>query len=857
MQSRLAGQDIVETPRALAPNSESALVAPAGRPYGSATAVAATHRTLRHAHFTFVRFVLEGMDLRDAWERCLAFAGGLDDERHFARRLREICALIRAGARAHGAERLAQLAVAELVRRRFEAPRTAAPQAPQGQGTDPAPGAADVDPSAARPSAPAPAAESTAAAAAIPTLDEWIETRCAEYGIDVDFQPYGDWLVEYEAEFQDELAAAADGYARGVKGPQAGGPPEAGSRHLDPDMHGQAKRQVLRSEALAELDAAPLAHGALQGRAEPGGADDVQTSRNAQIAALNTLATLLAVPATLDDAVATWCSEAVAGHLRAVGVVTLKNLADFIDVTGFRWHRKVDGLGAVRAARLVAWLVPLLEELRRPLREGSVRAPHQLAIARAQRMATLDPGRLQRFGVVPLERLAVLPEIDGRHGVFRVKGPNTFGVDDDLAAIKSWLRRYEATPRTHRAYLHATDVFYLWCVCGQRKPLSSLVEADLHAFRAFLAAPPPDWISARGVDRASDDWRPLRGPLSTASQRHLITVIGALFTGLLEAGYVSVQVVSGIKRQMKLQRPSVNVRRTFTEPQWRSLKATLAQSPDTPATRRLQLVLELAATTGLRLSEICTARLGQLRRETVPSPDATAPSQVVWMLSLVGKGGKPREVLVFDDVTALIDRHHADLPPLEAMFDPDVPVRSLDPNEGLTPGATSAGHVAPVFSVALVNAAARELASADVVAAPIADPRLRPIVSALRRPVPRWTRDDNGVAVLDRQVARGDAYGALDPSALYQSIKRLFARAAAVHDESVMQQALPFDGATFARASTHWLRHFFATSAADDGIDPFVLQGQMGHASIETTMLYVHPERRALVAQMAKFRRRG
>jgi len=688
-------------------------------------------------------------------------------------------------------------------------------------------------------------------------LDEWIETRCDEYGIDFDFQPYAEWLSEYEEEFRAELAAPGPGQAGGGDNAAVSGETKAGRGRIEPDSHDQAKRQVLRAEALAELDAAPVAQGALQGRAEPGVQDNPHATRSAQIDALNKLATLLAVPATLDDAVATWCSEAIADHLRAVGVVTLKNLADFIGVTGFRWHRKVDGLGAVRAARLLAWLAPLLEELGRPLREKSVRAPHQLAIAREQRMAALDPRRLERFGVVPLERLAVLPEIDGREGVFRVKGPNTFGVDDDLAAIKSWLRRYEPTPRTHRAYLHATEVFYLWCVCVRRKPLSSLVEADLHAFRAFIAAPPADWISARGVDRASDDWRPLRGPLGATSQRHLITVIGALFTGLLQAGYVSVHVVSGIKRQMKLQRPSVNVRRTFTDLQWRSLKATLAQEPDTPATRRLELVLELAATTGLRLSEICTARVGQLRRESVPGPNAAAPATAVWMLSLVGKGGKPREVLVFDDVKALIDRHQADLPALEAMFDPAVSLRSLDPNAGLPPGATSPGQAAPAFSVAVVDAGALVPSTADVVTAPIADPALRPIVSALRRPVPRWVRDANGVAVLNRKAARGDAYGAIDPSALYQSIKRLFARAAVVHDELVVQQALPFDGVTFAKASTHWLRHFFATSAADDGVDPFVLQGQMGHASIETTMLYVHPERRALVAQMAKFRRRG
>jgi len=90
-----------------------------------------------------------------------------------------------------------------------------------------------------------------------------------------------------------------------------------------------------------------------------------------------------------------------------------------------------------------------------------------------------------------------------------------------------------------------------------------------------------------------------------------------------------------------------------------------------------------------------------------------------------------------------------------------------------------------------------------------------------------------------------------------RSLKRLFACAAKVHADLEEKRELPLEGSTFADASTHWLRHFFATSAANDGFDPFVLKDQMGHASIETTMLYVHPERRALVAHMAKLRRRG
>lgn len=93
---------------------------------------------------------------------------------------------------------------------------------------------------------------------------------------------------------------------------------------------------------------------------------------------------------------------------------------------------------------------------------------------------------------MPLQRLAVPPELSGRRGTFRSTGPNTFGADDDLAALQAWLARHATSPETYRTYFHAIEVFYLWCLWARRTALSSLVEGDLQAFRAFMNAPPPE-----------------------------------------------------------------------------------------------------------------------------------------------------------------------------------------------------------------------------------------------------------------------------------------------------------------------------------------------------------------------------
>ena len=116
--------------------------------------------------------------------------------------------------------------------------------------------------------------------------------------------------------------------------------------------------------------------------------------------------------------------------------------------------------------------------------------------------------------------------------------------------------------------LATLDPAYLWCVWERRRALSSLVEADLHAFRAFVGAPPADWVQPRRVPRESDAWRPLRGPLSPQSQRHLFAAIGALYSGQVEAGYLSVQLVGGVKPHLTLPRSKIDVRRAFSDTQW-------------------------------------------------------------------------------------------------------------------------------------------------------------------------------------------------------------------------------------------------------------------------------------------------
>jgi len=476
---------------------------------------------------------------------------------------------------------------------------------------------------------------------------------------------------------------------------------------MDPDMWSEA-------ELLAEYQAAFGLDNPEALEAAEGSADRVKE----RVKALNRLSALLTVAPQAGDKVDIWFARPVVLRLRNAGVVTLENLYQLVNVCGFRWYGKVQGFGARRAALVVAWLRAQSETVNLALRDGldEPKSHRALRLGTAASLLVAAP----RYGLVPLERLALPSSLLGAEGVFRSHLPNSLEAQDDLQAITRWLSRYDERPATQRSYRKEVERFVLWAATVQRKPVSSVSALDCQAYRAFLSAVPASWVNSAPVERTDPMWRPFRGTPSPASQKQALVIVQTMFEGLRDAGYLVANPMRAVMKGFALPSSRLNVTRSFTEDEWAHVQRCIADEPAGAARTRLKCLLELLVTSGVRLEELAQARWGNLRLETLPELPPT------WVLSVTGKRNKTRDVPLADDVVELL-REHA---------------------EGFREAEEEGGWT-----------------EAD-----------RPLIFALAGSVPQWGLVDGRV----RQVAVAEVGGgALSGAGIYALLKRFFGRAAA------------------------------------------------------------------------------
>ena len=500
-----------------------------------------------------------------------------------------------------------------------------------------------------------------------------------------------------------------------------------------------------------------------------------------QMALLDELERAAARPPALTDPMDLWLDPVLVKRLKAAKIPGFPALLQRVNALGHdHWHEGIDSIGPEKAARVVAWLAAHAREMGVSLETWALKSSALLPAEHRR-----DAGSYG-FDVVPLERILLPAEVDGRHGVNRSPHPSPlFNVPDDLAAILRWLEVKARNPNTRDAYRKEAERILLWATLKRGKPLSSLNHHDCLDYETFLGRVPPDWVSERPQQRWSRGWRPFCGELipptkdgeepyyalSKSSRRTAISIVRALFEFLVRRRHISENPWDEVTRQASSR--GINARgRSFTPRQWAHLIAFAEDLPEGPRRDRLRFILGFGRASALRLAELIDARLADLYTEHF---DRKGEDR--WFLRV--PHGKGSGEVWSDDVVSV---------PSSAI----ALVRDYFEARGLP-----------------FNPAAFE-------------PKTRltspPLISHT------WSGD------------RGkDRTRPISRSALYKDLKAFLREAACAADDEA-------DAAALRRASTHWLRHTYGRQMAAQGVHIDVIRANMRHADISTTGIYVEPD---------------
>ena len=350
--------------------------------------------------------------------------------------------------------------------------------------------------------------------------------------------------------------------------------------------------------------------------------------------------------------------------------------------------------------------------------------------------------------------------------------------DSDL--IEQFVR--ERCPSEHTAANYRASLRRLGWFCKSvgLQSVRQLQRDQWAEYRAYLRDPPAEHVMAhRSVSYGAPGWAPFRGPLSERSAKQS-EIIAKVFYGWMAdpaVGAIAHSPVATIRTHaVRRSATEAGVHRFLPGPVWPYIDQALLQWPaetlyQQRSRARAQWVIALAVRTGLRASEISSARFGSLQ------PSSLHPGK--YNLHVTRKGGVVSALPVLPEVVrayrAYLDTY--DLKGYDLATLPMVlPVRLGKKAETVQP--TSRSYIWRIVKDVMQAAADLAMEAGDEIA----------------------------------QIR--------------------------------LQQA-----------STHWLRHTFATDLFDSGADVLSVRDLMDHASISTTSRYLHRPEERLRADLERLTR--
>ncbi|GGD96702.1 site-specific integrase [Caballeronia grimmiae] len=556
-------------------------------------------------------------------------------------------------------------------------------------------------------------------------------------------------------------------------------------------------------------------------------------------------AQLAALPPRADHPIGAWLRPRVARRLKGEGIQTLGELVAFCNRRGGSWWRSIPRIGPGRARAIVSWLRRQQASLQLTIeadvdseeREGVPLIAAKLvevvpaAKVTGSGLSSGGPGddssstsRLtERLTLAPLERLAVPHALSGANGENRATAFCYIQANHDLEAVRAYLNRFRDQPKTLRAYTKELERFLLWAVVLRGKALSDLRVDDCEAYKDFLKAPDPRFVGER-FPRHSPRWRPFASPNSSAaaasqkaslsatlspeSQRYTVRVLRTAFTWWVDVRYLAGNPWKAVNDPVVVKRErAMKVERALPADLWRKLRDELdARSAEAGSThgrasgssvqwRAVRAAMLLMGDSGLRREEAASARREDLR----PSSYGTF-ERPVWELTIVGKGQRERTVPVSAATLNALRAHWRD--------------RAQD-FDGATEGDKQRG--------------------------PLLSPIVIPWTDASRRRHRAGPSAESG----EGQFATGAGYTA-------DGLNRLISRMVTELVETMDGLSLD-ERVRLGQSNAHAFRHTFGTQSVADEVPVDVVQKVLGHASLQTTTIYVQAEKQRVVEEVARY----
>ncbi|OTP76244.1 phage integrase family protein [Caballeronia sordidicola] len=542
---------------------------------------------------------------------------------------------------------------------------------------------------------------------------------------------------------------------------------------------------------------------------------------------------LAAAAPSPDHQVGLWFRPLVTKRLIGEGIDTLGRLVNFCNSHGGSWWRSMPRIGPHRARVLVAWLRRHEKDLGVTIDADVDTRPLTPALGLGN--VVVIGGSIDAPQLAPFERLAIPTALSGEHGTNRARDFAFIRAEHDLSAVHAYLNRYRDRPPTLRAYTRELERLVLWLVIVRGVALSSMTVEDCEAFKDFLKSPTPTFVGPKRP-RSSGRWRPFAtNGLAPESQAYAVRAIRAAFAWLTSVRYLAGNPWHAVTDPVTVSRETqVQVERALPDALWTTVRAELDArcagadlggfTPNADEARQWRIAraaILLMGDSGLRRDEATHAlrenlSLAQIKtkrnaKKVVKMKSAEtnlkddpkggeegagdAEPVAVWALTVIGKRRKERTVPVSGAAIAALRAHWQDVG------------RDF---EG--PGARG-----PLIVPIVINGTDASIAKHGD------DPA------------------ETGQAASAPYAP--DALAHLARSAIHRIAGELLGEGVLSHNAH----------AKLMQTSAHAFRHTFGTRAVAREMPIDVVQRILGHASLQTTSIYVHAERNRMLNAAAQY----